>query len=252
MTLPSASQPSCPRCGAPVSATALFCRGCGQALTSESRRFCPACGRPSAPAARFCKECGQNFSVTSAPIAAPPPITVPPPVTGPPPPPTLKASSRSRSPMLVIVAGGLLIIISVLAAGGYFGYRYWSSLPAASESAGNGEQEVDAEWGSADLAPPDLRQARTEVDPHVARLAEAVKNGNVAQVLALTLPEAREDLKAAFEAHPDRMERFGRLLATRRLTAFEGDLAEFEVTEGGRVFVLTFQRVGSTWALHSY
>ncbi len=254
MTHPSQSQSSCPRCGAQVSPAALFCRSCGQPFTIAAPRFCPACGQPAALDARFCKECGQVLSNTAPTIAKtpPPPITVKPPVPSPPAPPVPRAGSKGRSPKLWLAGCAALIVVGVVAVGGYFGYRHWSSLPVAQESTGDSGQEVDADWGGSDLASPDLRQAHTQIDPHVARLTEAASSGNLQTVLSMTMTEAREDLRMAFEAHPERMERFGRLLASRRLKAVEGNLAEFEVTEEGRVFVVTFQRVGDNWALHSY
>jgi len=153
----------------------------------------------------------------------------------------------------MLLAGCLaLVVLAAVGAGGYLGYRYWSTLSGGDQSTVAGDQYADADWASADLASPDLTQGLTEIDPHVARLADALKSRNLEQVISMTLSETREDLKSAFEGHADRMERFGRLLATRRLTVLEGDLAEFEVTEDGRAFVVTFQRVGNNWALHSF
>ena len=54
-----------------------------------------------------------------------------------------------------------------------------------------------------------------------------------------------------FEAHRDELERVADLLATRRLVAATYDIAEYEVTENGRTFTVTFEPWGETWYLSS-
>lgn len=253
MTLPPTSPSVCSRCGSQVSPTALFCRACGQALTDEMRRFCSTCGKPAALGARFCKQCGQGLSRPQQAAAKAPPAIPRGTFPGAPLPPAATVRSKPRSPVMWLAGCAVLVTFGLLATGGYFGYRYWSSLSGGPGSAGGDAlTEVDADWDSRDVAPPDLTQAQAQIEPHVARLAEAARSGNVEQVASMTLVETGTELRSAFAGHPERLERFGRLLGTRRLKAVEGDLAEFEVTEDGRVFVLTFQRVGNTWALHSF
>jgi len=154
--------------------------------------------------------------------------------------------------LLLLVGCLALVVFAALAAGGYFGYRYWSTLPGSEEAENAGGQSADADWGPSALAAHDLAQAQARIDPQVNRLAESLKRGDLQQVESMTLAETREDLRSAFQGHPDRMERFARLLATRKLIVAEGALAEFEVTEEGRVFTVTFQRIGDNWALHSF
>jgi uncharacterized Zn finger protein (UPF0148 family) len=57
---------SCPDCGTPLPAEAIFCPGCGINL---SARLCPDCGTELAEGATFCHVCGRR-------IAAPSPAAV--------------------------------------------------------------------------------------------------------------------------------------------------------------------------------
>lgn len=48
---------ACPKCGAPISATAKFCPECGTKIIHE----CPKCGAKVTPKQKFCPECGEKL-----------------------------------------------------------------------------------------------------------------------------------------------------------------------------------------------
>lgn len=62
---------TCPRCGARVEGTDLFCSGCGMPVeeikaayaqpVSAPTATCPACGAPITPGDAFCMSCGQKL-----------------------------------------------------------------------------------------------------------------------------------------------------------------------------------------------
>jgi len=205
-------------------------------------RFCPGCGQAVSAAARFCRACGQRLG--------PPALT--PPQQG-----LHAAAKRERSALrkpvaLSLLGCGALVILGLVAAGGYVGYRYWWAPSGAGPIEQAAGQEADADWGGEGLRSPDLGTSEREIRPHLERVARAFGSGNVAQAQSLSLPETRDQIRSSFEGHPERMQRFAQLLANARLTVAEGDLAEFEFTENGRAFAVTFQRLGNTWVLHSF
>lgn len=59
-----AGGPTCPHCGASVSADARFCRTCGREIAlpkgpvGDGRPRCPHCGQEVSAGARFCRTCG--------------------------------------------------------------------------------------------------------------------------------------------------------------------------------------------------
>lgn len=78
----------CPNCGSVVSATDLFCRGCGlpiaQVMAAQAQaapvmapvpggRTCPTCGAPMGPDDVFCMNCGTRVDAP-APASAPAPV----------------------------------------------------------------------------------------------------------------------------------------------------------------------------------
>ncbi len=193
---------------------------------------CPRCGALVSRSARFCPGCGQLLQNHTG-----------------------SASGAGRRILTVSLVGcASLVLLLALTAGGYVGYRYWSSLGGSGvvTNAPAGSSEVDVDWTGVSSSPPDLSASQQQVSPHLDRLSAALKDGNMETALSLALPELRDDLKANFEGQPERMARLARLLDTRRLIAVERELAEFEVTEDGRTFSVTLQRVGDAWLLHSF
>jgi len=268
MMVDGGSQPRptrcCPQCQSRVSEAARFCTSCGRPLPPPPT-VCPQCGTTCAPGARFCKECGHALAVEMVTAPARPPA--PPPIPPPPPPAAVRLGSpaaagssvqtgspprRGRLAILLIGCGGLVLLCATVA-GGYLAYRFWPSKPAVEQAAsGVGVQEVDADWATVKEDQPNLVTAEREIAPHVDRLLQTLKAGNLNQALSMTLPDLRSELRSAFEGRPERMERFARLLETRRLVVAHGDLAEFEVTEDGKTFHVILQRIGDRWMLHSF
>lgn len=73
-----AGGPTCPLCGAQVSAGARFCRACGKEIVRSAgpaaggRPRCPHCGQEVSSGARFCRSCGREIVGTREM-----PVTVP-------------------------------------------------------------------------------------------------------------------------------------------------------------------------------
>jgi hypothetical protein len=237
---------SCPQCRAPVPDDARFCGACRQPLTPTSAGVCVRCGQVQTSGAAFCMKCGQSLAM----VAEMPPAL-----------PSLPASRGAAFPSRPLPkephhSGKMVFtafLLAVLGTAGYLGYRYWpagvgpAGFPAAPASQGK-----DASWPGATDSAPDLAVAGKEITPHLDTLSRALTDGDFEKALGLTLPEVREDFRLAFQGQPQRMERFGKLLQSRRLTAIGSDLAELEVTENGKTFAITLQRIGNRWILHSF
>jgi hypothetical protein len=96
-----------------------------------------------------------------------------------------------------------------------------------------------------------------EVDPVAAqRLEESVieiesafRAGDVETALTWTHPAVRDAYRPIFQEHQGELERVADLLATRRLLHVTGTIAEYEVTENGRSFIVVFEAWGERWYL---
>ena len=89
----------------------------------------------------------------------------------------------------------------------------------------------------------------TPLDQNVSQLQQACEDGDSAAATTLTHPAIRGDYAGIFEEHAEELPRLGRLLATRRLLKSNANLAEYEVTEDGETFIVTFERFGEEWFL---
>lgn len=182
--------------------------------------FCVHCGAPVAAGASLCPRCGR-----SAPLPGPPPATPP-------------ARPRFKvGPVLIGVAAvGLCLCLAAL--GGVLAWR-------------NGVLPI----GTATPVP--VAQAEINLDGQnlalleasVGRLEDALRKGDLALVNDLTHPAARDEYGPIFAAHQNELSRVADLLATRRLLAAVPGMAEYEVTENGRTFSVTFESWGETWYL---
>lgn len=89
------------------------------------------------------------------------------------------------------------------------------------------------------------------LEASVGRLEAAFRAGDVEAVINLTHPAVQDTYAPIFEAHRAELTRVADLLATRRLVAATYEIAEYEVTENGRTFSVTFEPWGETWYLSS-
>jgi hypothetical protein len=66
---------------------------------------------------------------------------------------------------------------------------------------------------------------------------------------ALIHPAVRASYGKILKDHEAELPRLGKLLATRKLLAANAYVAEYEVTEDGQTFIITFERQGDQWFL---
>ncbi|MCY2930499.1 MAG: hypothetical protein NTV86_13565 [Planctomycetota bacterium] len=86
-------------------------------------------------------------------------------------------------------------------------------------------------------------------DPAAASLEKAFAACDADAAAKLMDPRLEEQYRRNFQANKDAMPRVGKLLATRKLRMERGRLAEYEVTEDGKTFALTFELVDGQWRL---
>lgn len=93
------------------------------------------------------------------------------------------------------------------------------------------------------------RPAPVGADPAAASLEKAFTASDADAAARLMDPRLQEQYRRNFQANKDAMPRVGKLLATRKLRMERGRLAEYEVSEDGRTFTLTFELVDGQWRL---
>jgi hypothetical protein len=192
---------------------------------------CAYCGAPVTQGTQFCGQCGRptgGVSVTaSAPVAP-------------------DASGRRRGVRLAPAVAGFVVVglclCGVLAAGVYL----WRSgnLPGLGTPHVAVTTPAPAE-GQVEVDEPTLQL----LEQSVGRIEAAFRAGDVETVINLTHPARHADYGPIFEAHRGELQRVADLLATRRLVAANYGMAEYEVTEDGRTFSVTFEPWGETWYL---
>jgi len=91
--------------------------------------------------------------------------------------------------------------------------------------------------------------AASVLDRAAAKLEQACNAKNAEQAVELLHPAVKAGYGATLRARKDELPRLGRLLATRKLIAATDEVAEYEVTEDGKTFILTFERHGDQWLL---
>ena len=91
--------------------------------------------------------------------------------------------------------------------------------------------------------------APAQSDPAAASLEKAFAAADPDAAAKLMDPRMEEQYRRNFQANKDAMPRVSKLLATRKLRAQRGRLAEYEVTEDGRTFTLMFELVDGQWRL---
>jgi hypothetical protein len=84
------------------------------------------------------------------------------------------------------------------------------------------------------------------------RLEAALKAGDLAGATALVSPEVRDLCGQLLRDEPQAAARLAAVLATRRLVAQGARTAQFEVTDNGRRYPVTFLNVDGQWLLASF
>ena len=86
----------------------------------------------------------------------------------------------------------------------------------------------------------------------VAALEAALRARDAAKALAGLAPDAAARCRELFAQRPETMAQLAALLATRRLVAERARIAEYEVTDQGRRFAVTFELVDGRWCLSRF
>jgi hypothetical protein len=193
--------------------------------------FCE-CGAPVPPGGRFCENCGRPLA--SAPPAPP---AMPPSAVGLAHPPGLPPPAGFAPPRRHLRAWvGALLLILVLAVAAVCSIP-WSSSPTRSSLPIRSASPTQS-------APP----ASTSERP-AAALQNACDAKDCQAATALLHPVVRASYGKILKDHEAELPRLGKLLATRKLLVANADVAEYEVTEDGRTFIVTFERQGDQWFL---
>lgn len=232
----SQDQAFCPACGAPARPGAQFCSTCGKPISIALR--CPKCGSAFTPGASFCGACGASLN---PPLAAPSPALRPPvahahaePARLPTSPPQPRRPGRRFLP-LALGAGALLVVCLIV---GALAFRFVSQVPTA-------------------VAPPTFQgttfdaQAYQSLEKSVAKIETAARAGDAEAVANLTHPAVRSTFQPIFQAHRTELKRMADLLATRKLVDMTNTVAEYQVTENGKEYFVTFEARGDEWYLSS-
>jgi hypothetical protein len=176
---------------------------------------CPICGAPLARGASVCGQCGQPVAVSV---------------------PNTRRGFRFGPAVMGFAAIGLCLCLAALV--GIFLLRS-GGLPF-----GQNETTVTADT-EIYLDEQELQQLEASVD----RIEEAFRAGDLTTVNDLTHPAVRDNFGPIFAAHQEELTRVADLLSTRRLLAAHSGMAEYEVTEDGRIFSVTFEQWGDQWYL---
>ena len=132
---------------------------------------------------------------------------------------------RRRALPFVLVGAAVLVLIGI-------------SVGVACGGGGDGSWEVD-------------QQTLKSLEKGVSQIEGAFRAGDVNAVISLTHPAVRSSYQPIFEAHGADLKRVADLLATRKLISVTDSMAEYEVTENGETFYVTFESWGEQWYLSS-
>ena len=99
--------------------------------------------------------------------------------------------------------------------------------------------------------PPIEPGAKQEVEEAVTGAEGAFREGRLEAVGSVLHPSVGESYGRVFAAHQAELTRVADLLATRKLVLLTPDWAEYEVTERGKAFRVTFEKVKGKWVLSS-
>ncbi len=192
---------------------------------------CTYCGAPVTQGTQFCARCGRptgGAPVTTSEHAAP------------------DASGGQRGFRLAPAVAGFVVVglcLCVVVGAGVYLWRSGnlsrlgtSRVAVTTPAPAEAQVEVDE---------PTLQA----LEQSVGRIEAAFRAGDVETVRNLTHPARHADYVPIFEAHRSELKRVADLLATRRLVAATYGMAEYEVTEDGRTFTVTFEPWGEQWYL---
>lgn len=93
-----------------------------------------------------------------------------------------------------------------------------------------------------------LEQEKIVLDRRVDEIQGAFQRKDSAAIKA-THPVRQAHYKEIFEKHQGELGRVAQLPATRKLIAIRSIIAEYEVTENGKTFGVTFEKLGDQWYL---
>ena len=183
--------------------------------------FCAKCGKQVEDSAKFCMACGQP--VPAGPMSAGEPLPVPGSL------PAAPAIPARRSGRRWLAA---VCVVALLAGGGFAAWKFL--LPSGPKP-----------WGD----DPVLEKEAAALDGRAAELQDALKAKDPAAAIEKCHPLVQGEYKKIFEAHATELDRVAKLLKTRKLIAINRNIAEYEVTEDGETFVVTFEKIGEKWCL---
>ena len=95
------------------------------------------------------------------------------------------------------------------------------------------------------------QQTLASLEKSAKQIEEAFRSGDVETVISLTHPAERSSYRTIFREHGADLKRVADLLATRKLVGVTDGMAEYEVTENGETFYVTFESWGEQWYLSS-
>lgn len=123
---------------------------------------------------------------------------------------------------------------------------------AATESGGTGASNATTATETEPPWPPPIEAgAKQEVEEAVTGVEGAFREGQLEAVSSVLHPAVGESYGRAFAAHAGELSRVADLLATRQLVLLAPGWAEYEVTERGKTFRVTFEKVKGKWVLSS-
>ena len=129
------------------------------------------------------------------------------------------------------------------AAGGWWWWAHRGNTAVAEPPA------PEAIWDQLPEDTPSSPVQVAELNQGVAQVEAAFRSGDPARANEVIHPSVRAQFSEIFKDQPERLQRTAAVLATRKLVVLSGDVAEFEITEDGRTYPVTFERAGGKWLL---
>ena len=221
----------CGRCGAKVGPMPHFCAHCGRAL-EEGKRFCGGCGTAIGTPA------GAATGVVFPPAAAASST------------PARKGGGTGWKVLILLV---FMLLLAGGAAGGVWYWKPWRLIWPEEKNA------IDKAAWDRDLTPaPDKDAAgrkerwTAEVNQRAQEVEAAFNAKNVEAIVQLLPPPKRDELRPLLEAKRADLDRFGKVLATRKLVAVNEFIADYQVKDGKKTSPVTFALYDGKWYLYEF